>query len=186
MAVSKRTRYEVLRRDEFRCRYCRATDSPLTVDHVVPVALGGTDDPSNLVAACRDCNAGKSSSGPDEPVVAEVSDDAVRWAEAMAEAARRTREHRDSAQVALNHFKEHVWGSWTTAGKPCDLPADWEFAITRQLDAGLDMADLEFAVKQTMANAWVTQEFRYFMGVCKGITNDRIEAARQILDNGEV
>ena len=28
--------------------------------HIVPVAAGGTDDPANLVAACQDCNLGKS------------------------------------------------------------------------------------------------------------------------------
>ncbi|AWN05089.1 HNH endonuclease [Gordonia phage Easley] len=40
MAVSKRLRYEILRRDNHTCRYCGATapDVPLTVDHVVPVS----------------------------------------------------------------------------------------------------------------------------------------------------
>ena len=39
MAVSKRTRYEVLRRDNHACRYCGASapDAKLTVDHVLPV-----------------------------------------------------------------------------------------------------------------------------------------------------
>ena len=56
MAVSKRTRFEVLRRDNHTCRYCgqSAPDVKLTVDHVLPVALGGHDDPTNLVAACKD------------------------------------------------------------------------------------------------------------------------------------
>lgn len=40
MAVSKRTRFEVLRRDDFTCRYCRSKDSELHVDHVTPVSLG--------------------------------------------------------------------------------------------------------------------------------------------------
>ena len=57
MAVSKRVRYEVLRRDNYACRYCGATagsGAQLVVDHVMPVSLGGTDDPTNLVACCRD------------------------------------------------------------------------------------------------------------------------------------
>lgn len=33
MAVTKRTRFEVLRRDNYTCRYCRSTDGALTVDH---------------------------------------------------------------------------------------------------------------------------------------------------------
>lgn len=43
MAVSKRLRFEVLRRDNHACRYCGATppDVVLTIDHVVQTALGG-------------------------------------------------------------------------------------------------------------------------------------------------
>jgi 5-methylcytosine-specific restriction endonuclease McrA len=61
--ISKRLRYEILRRDGHHCRYCGlgSDEVTITVDHVIPTALGGTDDPSNLVAACRDCNSGKAS-----------------------------------------------------------------------------------------------------------------------------
>lgn len=41
-----------------RCVYC-ARVLPLehaTLDHVVPLARGGTDDPGNLVVACGPCN----------------------------------------------------------------------------------------------------------------------------------
>ena len=37
----------------------RESDDRLEVDHVVPVCKGGTNDPSNLVAACFRCNRGK-------------------------------------------------------------------------------------------------------------------------------
>ena len=40
-----------------------------TVDHIVPVAKGGTDDPENLVAACRKCNFSKQDKMPDEFVM---------------------------------------------------------------------------------------------------------------------
>jgi hypothetical protein len=55
-------RFEVLRRDGFTCRYCgrKAPMVRLQVDHVVPWSLGGSDDLSNLVAACSECNVGKS------------------------------------------------------------------------------------------------------------------------------
>jgi 5-methylcytosine-specific restriction endonuclease McrA len=54
-------RFRILERDGFRCRYCgRGTpEVTLHVDHVQSVADGGTDDESNLVASCRDCNLGK-------------------------------------------------------------------------------------------------------------------------------
>jgi hypothetical protein len=85
VSVSKRLRFEVFRRDGFACRYCGATasDTPLTIDHVVPIALGGTDDFANLATACKDCNAGKSSSSPDPQWVAEVAQEAARWAVAQ-------------------------------------------------------------------------------------------------------
>jgi hypothetical protein len=91
VSVSKRLRFEVFRRDGFACRYCGATasDAPLTIDHVVPVALGGTDDPGNLATACKDCNAGKSSSSPDPRWLAEIAQHAAQWAAAQKTAAAR-------------------------------------------------------------------------------------------------
>lgn len=60
--MAAETRFAVLKRDGYRCRYCgRGADSvELHVDHIVPVASGGSDDQSNLAAACIDCNLGKS------------------------------------------------------------------------------------------------------------------------------
>jgi hypothetical protein len=76
MSVSKRLRFEILRRDGFRCYYCgtrgNETGSGLTVDHVTPTALGGTDIPENLVAACGDCNSGKGAASLEAEAVAGV------------------------------------------------------------------------------------------------------------------
>lgn len=61
-AMSKKTRFEVFKRDSFRCQYCGA-EAPtvlLQVDHIDPVADGGTNDIANLVTSCAACNAGKS------------------------------------------------------------------------------------------------------------------------------
>lgn len=59
--LSPRLRFDVLRRDGFRCRYCGSGPdaSRLSVDHILAVADGGTDDAANLVTACQPCNAGK-------------------------------------------------------------------------------------------------------------------------------
>lgn len=61
-ALSKRLRFEVFKRDGFKCVYCGAppTGGVLHVDHVIPVVEGGTNDPENLVTSCPDCNLGKS------------------------------------------------------------------------------------------------------------------------------
>jgi hypothetical protein len=36
----------------------------MTDDHVMPVAMGGLSDPTNIVPACRSCNSSKRSSNP--------------------------------------------------------------------------------------------------------------------------
>jgi 5-methylcytosine-specific restriction endonuclease McrA len=60
-ALSKKTRFEVFKRDRFACQYCGAHPPGvlLHVDHVVAVAEGGTNDMDNLVTACEPCNLGK-------------------------------------------------------------------------------------------------------------------------------
>ncbi len=62
MAIGKRLRFEVFKRDSFTCQYCgkHAPDVVLQVDHIKPKSKGGADDILNLVAACADCNGGKS------------------------------------------------------------------------------------------------------------------------------
>lgn len=59
--ISKKLRFEVFKRDSFRCQYCgrSAPDVILEVDHIVPVAKGGKNDVMNLITSCRDCNRGK-------------------------------------------------------------------------------------------------------------------------------
>ncbi len=60
--ISKSIRFEVFKRDSFTCQYCgrKAPDVLLNVDHIEPIADGGTNDFLNLITSCRDCNSGKS------------------------------------------------------------------------------------------------------------------------------
>lgn len=61
-SITKSLRFEVFKRDSFKCQYCgrSAPDVILEVDHIVPVSKGGNNDLLNLVTSCRDCNRGKS------------------------------------------------------------------------------------------------------------------------------
>ena len=47
-------RLKILARDANTCAYCGLPADQ--VDHIVPVAAGGSDHPDNLTAACRRCN----------------------------------------------------------------------------------------------------------------------------------
>jgi hypothetical protein len=62
VGISKKLRFDVFKRDGFCCQYCGAHPSEtvlLEVDHIHPVAEGGSNDIDNLVSACMDCNRGK-------------------------------------------------------------------------------------------------------------------------------
>ena len=61
MAVSKRTRFEIFKRDNFTCQYCGRTPPAvvLEIDHFVAQANGGGDEEENLLTSCFDCNRGK-------------------------------------------------------------------------------------------------------------------------------
>lgn len=67
-AIGGSLQWRVWRRDGFRCLYCGVDgdeNHPLTVDHFVPVELGGQDTEDNLIAACRACNKRKGSLPPE-------------------------------------------------------------------------------------------------------------------------
>lgn len=182
--VSKRVRFEVLRRDNYTCRYCRATDQPLTVDHVVPVALGGTDDPSNLVAACRDCNSGKTSTAPDAETVAQVSEDAVRWAAAMELAAKAAAERAQQVHEYVAAFDE-VWSDWGFGPNrtPVPRPTDWENSVKHWQTAGLPIPLLVDAVGVAMTNHKVppSSTWRYFCGVAWARVRQLQDEARAMI-----
>lgn len=74
-SISPQLRNEILERNGFTCQQCGAgAGDPdpynpgrkvrLHVDHIIPLAQGGTDDRDNLRALCSTCNQGKSNIQP--------------------------------------------------------------------------------------------------------------------------
>ena len=59
------SRKNIIRRDGHRCQYCGSTAGQLTVDHIVPKALGGKDSWENLITACLPCNNKKGNRTPE-------------------------------------------------------------------------------------------------------------------------
>lgn len=61
--ITDELRMLVLKEGNFRCAICGATAEDgvrLEVDHIIPIAKGGTSDKSNLQVLCHRCNKGKS------------------------------------------------------------------------------------------------------------------------------
>lgn len=48
------------------CLYCRTSGHKLTVDHWLPVKLGGRTEMGNLIPCCKSCNSKKGAKHPDE------------------------------------------------------------------------------------------------------------------------
>lgn len=182
MAVSKRLRFEILRRDGFQCRYCgaKAPDATLAVDHVTPKALGGTDDPTNLVTACRDCNTGKASVAPDAETVADVDREAVDWAKRMKQAIALLRDQQTAVADQVDQFGR--W--WQEFGDPigCELGDGWINTITVFLDKGLDVDTMRVLAERSMLNTRVhySQVWRYFCGCCWRFLDDAQKLAKEL------
>lgn len=56
--IPESVRFAVYERDGYRCVTCGA-DNPLSLDHIWPWSLGGSDEPSNLQTLCIPCNCRK-------------------------------------------------------------------------------------------------------------------------------
>lgn len=188
MAVSKRLRYEILRRDNHTCRYCGATapDVPLRVDHVTPVALGGTDTPDNLVTSCEPCNSGKSSATVDSTLVANVSSDALRWADAMKQAADDLRQQQ-APKVAYREAFAKTWHGWTREEGwktvHVELPDNWKGSLDAFYAAGLPQEVWPDIVEKAMTNPSVRIDntFRYACGIGWRMIKELHERAHEIV-----
>lgn len=166
-ALSKRTRFEVFKRDQFVCQYCGAhpPDALLHVDHIIAVANGGTNDTDNLVTACQDCNLGKGAI-PLSAAPQSLADKAAEVAEREAQlrgysdimAAKRERLERETWEV----MEVLVPGS-TEEG----VRRDWFASVKRFVErlgfhATLDAAEIARARHRFNRNV----SFRYFCGIC--------------------
>jgi len=64
-SISDKLRYQVLKRDSFKCCACGASPAKdpsveLHIDHIIPWSKGGENTAENLQTLCSKCNLGKS------------------------------------------------------------------------------------------------------------------------------
>lgn len=147
-AISKRMRFEVLKRDAFTCQYCgkQPPDTILHMDHIKPVSKGGKNSLLNLVTSCVDCNLGKSDK--------ELSDDSaikkqqsqlsamaekkaqiemmIEWRESLLEADELLT---DSAEELINKYLYEDDCHVSESGKPLIRKAIKKHGYQRVVDA---------------------------------------------------
>lgn len=182
MTVSRRLRFEILKRDGYTCRYCgaKAPDVVLHVDHVVPISLGGGDEPNNLVSSCADCNAGKGSTAPSDDIVSDVDTTAILFAQAAERAATRRRAELGQLDGLLGDF-DAVWRAYGDHWRP----GDWTTSVETFMGHGLNETDLDRLIAATFAKGR-SAYFRYFCGCCWREIGQRQELARRMIEDGEV
>ncbi len=127
--IPKSTRFAVLKRDRFRCKYCGISaeecDEPLQIDHVKPVSKGGTNHITNLVASCFACNNGKRDELLSENVELEVQRKELEQMQTKREQLEMMVEWREESQNLQNSEIDLVAQYWeqATFGDPhkcCD------------------------------------------------------------------
>lgn len=188
MAVSKRLRFEILRRDNHTCRYCGAAapEVKLTVDHVMPEALGGTDDPNNLAAACEPCNSGKTSIVPDSAIVEDVKSDTIRWKRAIEEA-RAIRRVRIEERLAYEEYFLALWQNWKIGSgqraESVPLDDEWRPSLAKFFEYDVEPDDIKHAVETAMVAKGVRPEntFRYFCGIVWRIIREIQDTATDLV-----
>lgn len=60
--LTPRTKLKILKRDNFRCKFCGKTpnETKLHIDHIKPLSKGGGNKMDNLQTLCESCNCAKS------------------------------------------------------------------------------------------------------------------------------
>lgn len=170
MAVSKRLRFEILRRDGHRCHYCGATavEAALTVDHVTATALGGTDTPDNLVTACDPCNSGKSATPPGAALVAGVQERHQGWRDALTATAEDDRGQQEFARAFLDAWED---------GNGSELPPGWKRTIDAYRQSGLTPHMWAEIIDIALTKPNVEDRFRYCCGVARNKVKEIQERA---------
>ncbi len=179
MSISKRLRFEVLKRDGFRCTYCGATSlsTRLHVDHVEPASRGGSDDPANLVTACAPCNLGKSDVRLED--VTRTADASGGDPQEHADQVRAYLAAQRDVEAAKDEVLEFLAERYTAASDRGWDMSDLLRIRIRQWVHQLSMEDLVVAVEATARKRMYNNEYerQYFHGVIRNLRAKRDQKA---------
>ncbi len=169
-AISTRTRFEVFKRDGFKCLYCGRTPPSvlLHVDHIIPVCSGGDNSRDNLATSCDKCNLGKSGvsltaipKSLEERAAESIEREKQVRALAKALRAEKNRIERDAWEVA-DLFVENF--------QLDGIRKDWFQSIVgfiRRMQTPEVVAAMQMALAKR-GHSSRDYAFRYFCGVCWG------------------
>jgi CRISPR/Cas system Type II protein with McrA/HNH and RuvC-like nuclease domain len=168
VAILKKLRFEVFKRDGFKCSYCGKTPPEVTleVDHINPKAEGGDDDINNLLAACFDCNRGKSCI-----VLEKIPNQLSENIEILKEKQCQMREYENFlAEIKADekHKIKKIDAMFTTVFKDYSLSDNFMETSLRHFVKSLPFPEVEEAMQIAMAHRPLRPQaaIKYFCGVC--------------------
>lgn len=164
-ALSKKTRFEVFKRDGFKCMYCGAHPPAvlLEVDHIKPVAAGGGNDMDNLVSSCEPCNRGKAARE-----LGAVPQGLAEKAAGVAEREAQLRGFHDAMEGKRKRLDAQAWELMNMFRTEQDsAPRDWMNGMRMFIDK-LGFHEVLEAVEIALAKGFhnETKGWKYFCGVC--------------------
>jgi hypothetical protein len=166
-AISKKTRFEVFKRDGFVCQYCGShpPEVILEPDHINPVANGGGNDMDNLVTSCFDCNRGKSAR-----LLTVVPKSLKERATEVKEREEQIAGYREVMQASLDRIEDDMWAVADTLipkSSADGMRRDWLQSI-KTFNSKMDLHQVIDAAEIARArNLWSARKmFLYFCGIC--------------------
>ncbi len=181
--MGKKARFTIFMRDNFTCCYCGRTppEVVLHVDHFVAVANGGTDEESNLVTSCLDCNLGKGATAIDgAPSSRRVDLDELRErAEQMEEYNRFLMDQRADKEASINQIGVY-WFNQFMPKKDAYVFGTSRAASVRRFMEKLPVATILEAIDIAFSRKRIygTNDeaiFKYFCGICWNMISNRGE-----------
>lgn len=170
--ISTRTRFEIFKRDSFKCLYCgkAAPEVILHVDHVLPVCEGGTNESANLVTACQACNLGKSGVMLSR-IPASLKETARQEREKFAQLNAYNEWLREK-RLQHDRWVAQIADFWLRLDG--EDPGKWRLGSAReqmvsQFLRRLPAEEIRDALSITYTKSWITkpaERNRYFAGIC--------------------
>ena len=170
IAISKKIRFEIFKRDGFVCHYCGAHPPQviLQVDHIVPVKGDGPNDMDNLVTSCQPCNIGKgarSLSAIPQTLSAKAKIIAEREAQLLG-----YQEIMDSRRDRIEDEMWRVAEVIQPGSSESGMSRDWLGGIKRfNADLGVnEVLDAAERALDRVSRCGTKSVFRYFCAICWG------------------
>lgn len=166
-SISKKTRFEVFKRDGFSCQYCGA--HPPTVilepDHINPVCNGGNNHMHNLITSCFNCNRGKAGN-----LLTAIPKSLKDKAAEISEREEQIAGYRNVIQASLDRIEDDLWtvaDALVEGSSKSGMRRDWlqsikTFNSKLPLHVVVDSAEIARAKFNYSGN----KVFAYFCGIC--------------------